>query len=213
MIMREACDRYARVTLGVGLLLAIAACTSAPLPTPTATIASVQTPTATPTGTPSPTATLNAVSTATPTATTAPTQTPTATPTETPSPTATPPAVSTATPIPTLVATQTPLATTANSGLVIDGVDLVAEIVVITNYSQVPVDLEGWKLLSQVGGQEFTFPALVLEPGESVTIASGPGAEDDPPRKLKWTGRYIWNNDGDPAILQDAQGNVVSQYP
>ena len=43
--------------------------------------------------------------------------------------------------------------------------------------------------------------------GATLTIASGDAAGD-----IRWTNKNIWNNDGDPAQLIDARGNVVSEY-
>jgi len=45
-----------------------------------------------------------------------------------------------------------------------------------------------------------------------VRIWSGKNNVDNPPTDLKWTGAYIWNNKGDPEVLYNDKGNVVSQY-
>jgi len=39
-----------------------------------------------------------------------------------------------------------------------------------------------------------------------VLVHSGPDAGDNPPGHLRWTGAYIWNNDGDEARLVNAEG-------
>jgi hypothetical protein len=40
-----------------------------------------------------------------------------------------------------------------------------------------------------------------LQPGATVRVISGRGAVGDGVSTLKWTGRYIWNNDGDTGVL------------
>lgn len=81
------------------------------------------------------------------------------------------------------------------------------EYVVIKNVGNVPVNLKGWRLFS-AGGQWFTFPSVTLAPGQSVSVHSGPEASGP----LIWMKAYVWNNQGDKAILYDAAGNVVSTY-
>jgi len=85
--------------------------------------------------------------------------------------------------------------------VIIENIDLQEEIVVIANLGDSPVELTGWRLRSEVGGQEFLFPEFTLGPSQRVEITSGPNAQDDPPGKLRWTGRYIWNNKGDPGAV------------
>jgi len=80
------------------------------------------------------------------------------------------------------------------------------EYVVIANLGMEPVDLEGWILWSG-GGQRFVFPALVLEPGQKISIHSGPAATG-----LVWSTRYVWNNEGDEARLYNNRGVLVSEY-
>ncbi|MEE9324878.1 MAG: lamin tail domain-containing protein, partial [Dehalococcoidia bacterium] len=149
--------------------------------------------------------------TPTPTATAMPTPTPTAIPQPMPTPTATP----AATPAPAPTATPSPTPTTTPVPLdyiLIENIDLVEEVVVIANRSGNPVKLTGWRLVSEVGGQEFTFPEFTLEPSQKVEITSGPNAQEDPPRKFLWTGRYIWNNEGDPGALYDTTGRLISRF-
>lgn len=114
-----------------------------------------------------------------------------------------------------LPSTPPPAPTTEPSpgGLRIEGIDLAAEIVTIKNTESTAVDMTGWKLISEVGNQQFIFPASVLQPGEVVKVASGANAKDNPPGELLWTRSYIWNNDGDPGALYDASGVLVSRYP
>ena len=184
-----------------------------PKPTPTPT--GMLTPTATPIPTPTPTATSTATPAPTPTITPTPVATPTPMPTSTPTPAATP------TPTPTATASPTPTATIALAQVVIHDVDLQAEVVTIVNQGSAPQDMTGWTLVSEVGGQVFRFPdGFILAPGATVRITSGPNGYSDPPAVLRWLKAdgspyrgYIWNNDGDPATIRDAEGSAVSMLP
>lgn len=113
-------------------------------------------------------------------------------------------------PAPKPTPTPSPEATVA---VIIQSIDLEAELVVIKNVGSEPVELTGWKLVSEVGQQEFTFPELTLQPGSSVQVSSGRRARDDPPNDLLWSKTYVWNNDGDPGKLLNEVGTVVSRYP
>lgn len=99
----------------------------------------------------------------------------------------------------------------ASPGIVIADLDLAGESVTIVNQGSVEADLTGWTLRSTVGEQEFTFPSLVLGPGERVQVVSGDAAEDNPPRTLRWGERNVWNNQGDEAVLLDAQGREITR--
>jgi len=84
------------------------------------------------------------------------------------------------------------------------------EEVTIRNVGDAPQDMTGWYLVSVRGHQVYRFPAgFVLQPGESVTIYSGPGAGQA--GGLFWTEEYVWNNrEPDPAELYNAKGELVS---
>ena len=85
--------------------------------------------------------------------------------------------------------------------------------VTIKNTGSSNVKMRGWKLLSVEGNQTFAFPDdFVLNAGSSVNITSGRNAVHNPPKSLKWTGSYIWNNDGDSAKLIDPFGKTISEY-
>jgi hypothetical protein len=86
-------------------------------------------------------------------------------------------------------------------------VGLNSEEVIIKNSSLESMQLKGYRLISTIGNQVYTFPDYILKAGEAVTVYSGKGSGD-----LKWTGSYIWNNDGDPAELFDANGVLISTY-
>ena len=99
-----------------------------------------------------------------------------------------------------------------SSGLIISLVDLHDELVIIKNTGKTAMDISGWRLLSVKGNQDFYFPSrTVLEPGNIIKVDTGPGTKDGP-GVLKWTGRYIWNNDGDPAELYSETGMLISSY-
>jgi len=144
-----------------------------------------------------------------------PVATPTPTTTATPAtPTLTPTATPTLTPTPT----ETP---TGNLVITYIRYETRDEYIQITNQGTASQDMTNWKIQSYAnidGGcqptdQWYTFPAgYILDAGASVRVHSGPDAIHDPPGDLKWTTRYIWNNDGDKAVLYDAVGNVVDSY-
>lgn len=84
------------------------------------------------------------------------------------------------------------------------------EYIEIANNGPGEQDLTGWTIESIVGPQTYDFPiTTTIGAGESIRIHSGPDATDDPPDNLKWTGAYIWNNNGDKAELRDDQGIVI----
>ena len=92
-------------------------------------------------------------------------------------------------------------------------VDLLEEKVCVENRLDEPLHMDGWSLRSEEGEQTFRFPDnYVLQPGDTVTVWSGPGAaeKEDPPLHLFWTSRYVWNNRGDVAVLLDDEGREVS---
>lgn len=86
------------------------------------------------------------------------------------------------------------------------------EYVTLTNEGDESADLSGWTLLSVRGAQRFELPeGLVLPPGASVTIYSGPGAEDA--GGLFWTEAHVWNqSQSDPAELYNAAGELVDRW-
>ena len=94
----------------------------------------------------------------------------------------------------------------------ISKVSLSEEVVEITNVSQKQVNLTDWQLVSVTGKQTFTFPhGTILQENESIKILSGHGKKSGP-HKIVWTGRYIWNNDGDQAKLYNHKGQLIDQY-
>lgn len=95
------------------------------------------------------------------------------------------------------------------SDVVIESIDLEGEIVKIKNNGTNDIDISGWKLVSVKGNQTYSIPSgTIIKAGAILTIASGKKATGD----LKWSGAYIWNNDGDPGVLYDKDGNEVSRF-
>lgn len=108
---------------------------------------------------------------------------------------------------------NTTTGTAGSAAVVIAAVDLKGEVVTITNQGSTTADLSGWLLLSVQGGQHFTFPAgVTLGPGQTLFVVSGKNPTPGPGR-LIWPQGNVWNNEGDPAQLYDAKGNLVSSYP
>ena len=95
--------------------------------------------------------------------------------------------------------------------MTISSVDRKAEVVSLKNTGAEGIDVSGWTLVSEVGNQRFIFPAgTKLAAGTVLRITSGPTAKAGP-GTLVWSKENIWNNDGDPAVLLDAQGHQVSR--
>jgi competence protein ComEC len=73
--------------------------------------------------------------------------------------------------------------------------------------------MTGWRIVSVVGPQTYTFPSgYSLAAGGTVYVHSGAGAYSSPPGDLLWTKAYIWNNDGDKAVLYNAASQSVDSY-
>lgn len=106
-------------------------------------------------------------------------------------------------------AAQAGTSVSAQAGVKIASIDKVGEVVVIKNTGSSPVTLTGWQIVSDRGGQVFTFPAFTLKPGASVRVG-GYGAAVD----FKWEdGRSVWNNtERDDGLLKDATGKTVFNY-
>lgn len=106
-----------------------------------------------------------------------------------------------------------PASVSTSGGVRIETIDLKGEVVTIKNTSGVAVDVSGWKLVSEKGNQIFTFPSGTVIPASgALKVVSGQNAQAGP-GVLVWTKSYIWNNDGDPGALYDANGRLVSTYP
>ena len=96
---------------------------------------------------------------------------------------------------------------------VVMAVDRRAEEATITNTGDGPIDLRNWTLVSTRGNQRFQFAtSLILAPGASVVVTSGPNARSTT-GFVRWATTHIWNNDDDPAELYDADGHLVAVQP
>lgn len=98
-----------------------------------------------------------------------------------------------------------------NTGVGISQLDKKAEYIVITNSNPEPVDLTGWKIVSVLGNQSFTFPAFSLEANASVKIGD---SAKNPDVAFHWLdGGGTWNNSkSDPAELYNQNGERVDVY-
>lgn len=107
--------------------------------------------------------------------------------------------------------TITPTSAPTSGFVKISSIDLSAEIVTILNSSSKPVDLTGWKLVSETGNQTYHFPSGTSIPaGGMLKVESGKKAHAGT-NILVWSNANIWNNDGDPGALYDDGGQLVSR--
>ncbi|MDD3306243.1 MAG: lamin tail domain-containing protein [Acetobacterium sp.] len=98
-----------------------------------------------------------------------------------------------------------------STDVTISALDKKAEYIVIENLSANAVDLTGWKIVSVLGNQTFTFPDFNLATGASVKVGdSGTNSGID----FHWLdGGGTWNNSkSDPAELYDSTGKLVDIY-
>jgi len=113
----------------------------------------------------------------------------------------------TGTPIPT--STNPPATATSGSSMLILMVNKPAEYVEIQNTGNGPVELSGWRLVSVTGNQPCALSGI-LQPNEVLRIWAGTGNSG-------FSCGYsfnIWNdNQADPAVLYDPQGEEISRYP
>ncbi|MBL1101112.1 lamin tail domain-containing protein [Streptomyces coffeae] len=84
---------------------------------------------------------------------------------------------------------------------------LAAEWVTITNTGRQRVDLSGWTL-ADTARHVYRFEDLTLRGYESVRVRTGSGLDTE--RDVYQGSRtYIWNNDGDTAILRNDRGRFM----
>lgn len=99
----------------------------------------------------------------------------------------------------------------STSSVSIANIDLAGEVVTIVNNGPLEVDLTGWKLVSEKGNQIYNFPdGTTIAPDGTLRVLSGPKAVSNK-GALVWTDSNMWSNDGDPGVLYDDQGQVVSR--
>ncbi|WP_062460886.1 lamin tail domain-containing protein [Demequina soli] len=81
------------------------------------------------------------------------------------------------------------------------------EYITIKNRSTVAKSLKGWTV-RDVANHVYRFGSFTLKPGASVTLYTGKGTNTASKRYWgqSW---YIWNNDGDTAILKNASGTRI----
>jgi len=89
-------------------------------------------------------------------------------------------------------------------------VNLTREEARITNTGNTDIDLRGWELVSVTGDQRMKFATGFLNPGGSITVTSGARARNSP-GYYQWTIRTVWEINGDPAELYDAEGNLKAR--
>ncbi|HRW34599.1 MAG TPA: thermonuclease family protein [Thermotogota bacterium] len=82
-----------------------------------------------------------------------------------------------------------------------------SEYVEITNRGKTKQTLDGYKLVSTKGEEEYLFLDLTLSPAESIRIYSGPEATEP-----VWSTAYVHANSGDGVVLLDDQSNTISFY-
>jgi competence protein ComEC len=89
-----------------------------------------------------------------------------------------------------------------------DRQNLNGEWVRISNTGDGVVLMAGWTLSDRAGADPYIFPAVVLMPGENVTVCTGSGTMND---TALFMGRMepLWGNSGDTAFLRDAGGNLA----
>ncbi|MDQ2808273.1 MAG: lamin tail domain-containing protein [Chloroflexota bacterium] len=85
------------------------------------------------------------------------------------------------------------------------------EYVELHNLTNSPVNLDGWVLRDVYGGQEFTWHGVTLQPGKRIRVYTNEHHAESGGFSFG-SGSAIWNNKGDAAELQDANGNVVATF-
>jgi Flp pilus assembly pilin Flp len=84
------------------------------------------------------------------------------------------------------------------------------ECVCFTSRESYAVDMTGWTVADSVE-HSYTFPPLHVQPGASVRLHTGRGADSE--SDLYWgRGGGIWNDKGDTVYLRDAAGVLVDEY-
>jgi len=90
-----------------------------------------------------------------------------------------------------------------------DASDPDLEYVTLTNLGD-PVNMNGWEMKDEAT-HIYTFGNSVLQKGESVTVHSGSGADNE--TDLYWNLKTtVWNNAGDTVFLHDAEGKLAATY-
>jgi competence protein ComEC len=91
-----------------------------------------------------------------------------------------------------------------------DRLNVNGEWVRLTNRGDDTVLIAGWTLSDNSRSILYTFPAVYLVPGETVTIFSGTGMLNNTALFMGKT-EPVWGNSGDIAILKDGSGKIIDQ--
>ena len=81
------------------------------------------------------------------------------------------------------------------------------ESVELKNTGNIPINLDGWRILSVSGEQEYYLSDITLNPRETFSIHSGKEATVN-----VWTNAYIHNNRGDAVRVYDSFGKLVDYF-
>lgn len=84
------------------------------------------------------------------------------------------------------------------------------EWVQLTNRGDDNILIAGWTLSDNSRITLYTFPAMVIVPGETITIFSGTGTLNNTALFMGKT-EPVWGNSGDIAILKDRSGKIIDQ--
>ena len=91
-----------------------------------------------------------------------------------------------------------------------DTKNLNGEWVRLANRGDDAVFLTSWTLADKNSAEPYRFPAILLLPGNSVTVYTGSGVLNDTALFMGRT-EPIWGNSGDLATLKDGSGNIIDQ--
>ena len=89
-----------------------------------------------------------------------------------------------------------------------DRQNLNGEWVQLNNTGDGPVLINGWTLADRTGSDPYTFPAVILMPGEKVTVFTGNGRMNETSLFMGRT-EPLWENSGDTVFLRDGSGNLI----
>jgi competence protein ComEC len=91
-----------------------------------------------------------------------------------------------------------------------DRQNLNGEWVQVNNTGEGPVLINGWTLSDRTGSDPYTFPAVVLMPGEKVTVYTGNGMMNETSLFMGRT-EPLWGNGGDTVFLRDGSGQLIDR--
>ncbi len=91
-----------------------------------------------------------------------------------------------------------------------DRQNLNGEWVQLTNRGEEIVLIAGWTLSDASQSTLYTFPAIFLVPGETITLFSGSGTLNKT-ALFMGNNKPVWGNGGDIAILKDGSGTIIDQ--